>query len=46
MLRAYDRCSLAPFDLYQNVLVYLDDKTVLIDIEVFDAQLDYNILLG
>jgi len=45
-LRAYDRHPSAPVGLYPSVLVKLARKLVLIDIEVLDAQLDYNILLG
>jgi len=32
--------------LYQNVPIELEGKMVLIDIEVVDAPLNYNILLG
>ena len=45
-LRAYDGFPSAPVGLYQNVIVCLAGKMVLIDIEVLDAQLDYSILLG
>ena len=45
-LRAYDGRPSTPVDIYQNVLIYLARKTVLIEIEVLDAHLDYNILLG
>lgn len=44
-LRAYDMCPLAPIGLYQGVPVQLARKTMLIDMRVLDAQLDYNILL-
>lgn len=46
MLRAYGICPSAPVDLYHSMLVKLVGKIVLIDIEVLDSQLDYNILLG
>ena len=46
MLRAYDGHPSTPIDLYQNVLVYLAEETVHIEIEVLDAHLEYNILLG
>jgi hypothetical protein len=45
-LRAYDGRPSSPEGLFQNVPVELGGKTILIDIEVMDAQLDYNILLG
>ena len=45
-LRAYDGRPSTLVGLYQNVPVYLAGKMVLIDIEVLDAHLDYNILLG
>jgi hypothetical protein len=45
-LRAYDGRSSSPEGLFQNVPVELGGKTILIDIEVIDAPLEYNILLG
>jgi hypothetical protein len=45
-LRAYDRRPSSPEGLFQNVPVELGGKTILIDIEVIDAPLDYNILFG
>ena len=45
-LRAYDSHPSTPVGLYQNVPIFLAGKTVHIDIEVLDAHLDYNILLG
>jgi hypothetical protein len=45
-LRAYDGRPSSPEGLFQNVPVELGGKTILIDIEVIDAQIDYNILLG
>jgi hypothetical protein len=44
-LRTYDGRPSSPEGLFQNVPVELGGKTILIDIEVMDAQLDYNILL-
>ena len=46
MLRAYDGCPSSPIDIYQNVPINLARRIVLIDIEVLDVQLEYNILLG
>jgi hypothetical protein len=45
-LRAYDRQPSSPEGLFQNVPVELGGKTILIDIEVIDTPLDYNILFG
>jgi hypothetical protein len=45
-LRAYDGRSSSPEGLFQNVPVEIGGKTILIDIEVIDAPLEYNILLG
>jgi hypothetical protein len=45
-LRAYDSRPSSPEGLFQNVPVELGGKTILIDIEVIDAPLDYNILFG
>ena len=46
MLRAYNGRPSTHVGLYQNVPVFLAGKMVHIDIEVLDAHLDYNILLG
>jgi hypothetical protein len=43
-LRAYYGRPSSPEGLFQNVPVELWGKTILIDIEVIDAPLDYNIL--
>jgi hypothetical protein len=43
-LRAYDGRPSSPEGLFQNVPVELRGKTILIDIELIDAPLDYNIL--
>jgi hypothetical protein len=45
-LRAYDRQPSSPEGIFQNVPVKLKGKTILIDIEVIIAPLDYNILFG
>jgi hypothetical protein len=44
-LRAYDGRPSQPEGLDKNVSIELAGKTVLIDVEVVDALLDYNILL-
>jgi hypothetical protein len=43
-LRTYDGRPSSPEGLFQNVPVELADKTILIEIEVIDSPLDYNIL--
>jgi hypothetical protein len=43
-LRAYDEQHSSPEELFQNFPVELRGKTILIDIEVIDIMLDYNIL--
>jgi hypothetical protein len=45
-LRAYDGRPSSPEGLFQNVPVELGGKTILINIEVIDALLEYNILFG
>jgi hypothetical protein len=45
-LRAYDDRPTSSTGLCQNVPIELGGKTILIDIEVIDAHLDYNILFG
>jgi hypothetical protein len=45
-LRAYDGQPTSSIGICQNVPIELGGKTILIDIEVIDAQLDYNILFG
>jgi hypothetical protein len=43
-LRAYDCRPSSPEGLFQNVLVELGGKTILISIKVIDALIDFNIL--
>jgi hypothetical protein len=45
-LLAYDDHSSHPKGLFQNVLNGLGGKMVLIDLEVVDSPLDYNIIPG
>jgi hypothetical protein len=45
-LRAYDRRPSSLEGLFQNVPVELGGKTMLIDIEVINTPLDYNIMFG
>jgi hypothetical protein len=45
-LRAYDGRPSSLEWIFQNVPIELGGKTILIDIEVIDAMLNYNILFG
>lgn len=45
-LRAWDGHPSQPLGLYHNYPITVAGKAVCIDIEVIDAPLDYNILLG
>jgi hypothetical protein len=46
MLRAFDGRGFHPHGLLQSLAVQLGGKTVTVDVEVVDAPLDYNLLLG
>jgi hypothetical protein len=46
MLRAFDGRGFCPHGLLQSLVVQLGGKTVSVDVEVVDAPLDYNLLLG
>jgi hypothetical protein len=45
-LQSYDRQPSSPEGLFQYVLIELGGKTILIDIEVINTPLNYNILFG
>jgi hypothetical protein len=45
-LKAFDGRSYTPYGILSNLQVELGGKTVEIDVEVIDGNLDYNILLG
>jgi hypothetical protein len=46
MLRAFDGRGFHPHGLLQSLAVQLGGKTVTVDVEVVNAPLDYNLLLG
>jgi hypothetical protein len=46
MLRAFDGRGFHPHRLLQSLVIQLGGKTVTVDVEVVDAPLDYNLLLG
>ena len=45
-LRVWDGHASQPIGLFRNCPITLAGKTVCVDVEVIDAPLDYNILLG
>jgi hypothetical protein len=45
-LKAFDGRSYTPYGILSNLQVELGGKTVEVDVEVIDGNLDYNILLG
>ena len=46
MLNAFDGCSFHPHDILPAFPIQLGGKTVEVDVEVVDAPLNYNLLLG
>ena len=46
MLTAFDGRSFRPHGILPSLKVHLGGKTVAIEVEVVDAPLDYNLLLG
>jgi len=46
MLKSFDGRSYTPYGILNNLQVELGGKTVEIEVEVIDGNLDYNILLG
>ena len=46
MLTAFDGRSLRPHGILPSLKVHLGGKTIVIEVEVVDAPLEYNLLLG
>ena len=46
ILTAFDHRSFQPHGILPSLKVQLGGKTVVIEVEVVDAPLDYNLLLG
>jgi hypothetical protein len=46
MLRAFDGRGFHPHGILQSLPIQLGGKTITVDVEVVDAPLDYNLLLG
>jgi hypothetical protein len=45
-LKAFNGSGFKPYSVLPSFLVTLEGKTVQVEVEVFDAPLDYNLLLG
>jgi hypothetical protein len=45
-LKAFNGSSFKPYDVLPLLPIMLEGKTVQVKVEVFDAPLDYNLLLG
>jgi hypothetical protein len=46
LLIAFDGCSFKPHGIIPSFTVHLGGKTMCVEVEVVDAPLDYNLLLG
>jgi hypothetical protein len=45
-LKAFKGSGFKPYDVLPSLSIMLEGKTVQVEVEVFDAPLDYNLLLG
>jgi hypothetical protein len=45
-LKAFNGSGIKPYDVLPSLPITLEDKSVNVEVEVFDAPLDYNLLLG
>ena len=45
-LKAFNNSSFKPYNVLPSLPITLEGKTVQVKVEVFDAPLDYNLLLG
>jgi hypothetical protein len=46
MLKAFNVFGFKPYSVLPSLPITLEGKTVNVEVEVFDAPLDYNLLLG
>ena len=46
ILKAFDRRGFHPYEILQDLPIEVEGKTINLDVEVVDAPLDYNLLLG
>jgi hypothetical protein len=45
-LKAFNGSSFKPYDVLPSLSITLEGKSINVEVEVFDAPLDYNLLLG
>jgi hypothetical protein len=45
-LKAFNGTGFKPYDVLPSLSIMLERKSVNVEVKVFDAPLDYNILLG
>jgi hypothetical protein len=45
-LKAFNGTIFKPYDVLSSLSIMLEGKLVNVEVEVFDAPLDYNLLLG
>jgi hypothetical protein len=45
-LKAFNGTGFKPYDVLPLLSIMLEGKSVNVEVEVFDARLDYNLLLG
>jgi len=45
-LEAFDAHDSRPFGVFTNLAITLEGKTVQVEVEIVDANLNYNLLLG
>jgi hypothetical protein len=46
MLKSFNGFGFKPYDVLPSFSITLEGKSVKVEVEVFDAPLDYNLLLG
>jgi hypothetical protein len=46
MLKSFNGCSFKPYGVLPSLSIMLEGKSVNVEVEFFDAPLDYNLLLG
>jgi len=46
MLEAFDGCNSQPFGVLLNLSITLEGKTINVEVEIVDVNLNYNLLLG
>jgi len=46
MLKDFDGCTYAPCGILSNLQIELGGKTIIVEVEVVEKPIDYNIFLG